>query len=352
LGSNLGDRYGSINAALKMLGETGGIEVSQVSDIIETRPLGEADQQEYVNAVAELETGLGAEELLKKLHAVETGLGRTRKEKWSSRTIDLDLLLFGREEVNLSHLTVPHPEMQLRSFVLSGLCQLNGELLHPVMKVTVRELAARLNGCDFVRNGGLPQLVSVAGIIGVGKTTLTKKMAAFLGCTHILEAYDRNPFLPDVYAGREELALDSQLFFLTSRLDQSNPRALTAGEIAVGDYVFDKELIYARRLLNARQLSLYEKIHQTLQREVTPPVLVIYLHDSPENCLERIHKRNRPYEQGIGRGFLEELASDYDRLFEDWKVCPLIRLSMSSFDCVRDEDVANLANQVRCYAAE
>jgi deoxyadenosine/deoxycytidine kinase len=239
--------------------------------------------------------------------------------------------------------------MHLRSFVLSGLCQLNGKLLHPVMKESMNELAARLNGSDFVLNPDLPQLVSVAGIIGVGKTTLTKKLSDLLGCQCILEAYDKNPFMPDVYAGKKEMALDSQLYFLTSRVEQLNPEALTPGQIAVSDYIFDKEFIYARRLLNPQQLASYEEAYQPFEGKLTTPVLVIYLRDSVQKCLERIHKRNRPYEQVIDPQFLEKLGADYERLLADWKFCPVIRLSMSQFDCTRNGDIEHLANQIRNY---
>ena len=84
----------------------------------------------------------------------------------------MDILLFGEEIINSPDLTVPHPQMHLRSFVLKGLCQFDADLLHPVIKEPMKELANRLNNTDFVLNPKLPQLVGIAGIIGVGKTTL------------------------------------------------------------------------------------------------------------------------------------------------------------------------------------
>jgi deoxyadenosine/deoxycytidine kinase len=234
--------------------------------------------------------------------------------------------------------------MHLRSFVLKGLCQLNAGLLHPVMKEPVNELAARLGDADFVLRPKLPQLISVAGIIGVGKTTLAKNLSNLLGCKCLLEPYDANPFMPEVYAGKKELALDSQLFFLIHRLEQLNHNTLTPGQIAVSDYIFDKEFIYANQLLNAGQLALYEQIYQSFSRQVAVPALVIYMQDTVEKCLQRIHKRNRPYEQKIELKFLEGLSSDYERLFSDWKNCPVIRTSIGA-------DIEHLANQVKSYVA-
>jgi len=351
LGSNLGDRNSFITGALKMLTGTPEVEVTAVSELLETSPLAQANQPKYLNAVAQIKTSLSAETLHKKLRDIESSLGRARTEKWLPRTIDLDILLFGQEVISLPHLTIPHPQMHLRSFVLAGLCQLNGDLQHPVIKESMYELAARLGGADFVPDSNLPQLVSVAGIIGVGKTTLTKKLSNLLACEAIFEAYDKNPFMPDVYTGRKELALDSQLYFLTSRIGQLNSKTLACGQIVISDYIFDKELIYARRLLDARQLALYDKIYRQFEGEVAAPVLVIYLRDSAERCLRRIRKRNRPYEQVIGLQFLEELSSCYEQLFAGWKSCPLISISMTQFDCMRDGDAAHLANQIRSYVA-
>lgn len=349
LGSNLGDRKDFIHKALKMLAETKNIEVARISDLIETAPLGGVNQPKYLNAAAKIKTSLTAKNLHRILLNIETSLGRTRKEKWSSRTIDLDLLLFGDEIINSPDLTIPHPQMHLRSFVLKGLCQLDVSLLHPVIKVSMKELAKRLNDADFVLNPKLPQLISVAGIIGVGKTTLAQNLSKVFSCKCIFEPYDKNPYLPDVYAGKKELALDCQLFFLTSRVAQLNHHSLKAGEILFADYVFDKEMIYAKHLLNADQLALYHTIHKQVTSDIATPVLVIYLTDSVENCLERIHRRNRPYEQKIQPQFLDSLSRGHEKLFADWKKSPVIRLSSSEFDYMQDGNIQRLANQIRSY---
>jgi deoxyguanosine kinase len=364
LGSNLGDRKDFINKALKMLSENKNIKVARVSDIIETVPLGGANQPDYLNATAQIKTELTAEDLHKVMLNVEAALGRTKKEngstsspsraksrEWSPRTIDLDLLLFGDGIVNSPALTVPHPQMHLRSFVLKGICQLNADLLHPVIKVPMKELASRLNNTDFVLNPKLPQLASVAGIIGVGKTTLAENLSKIFSCKCIFEPYDKNPYLPDVYAGKKELALDCQLFFLTSRVAQLNHHSLKAGEMLFADYAFDKELIYAKHLLNAEQLALYHTIHKQIISDIAAPVLVIYLTDSVGNCLERIHKRNRPYEQKIQPQFLDSLSRGHEELFSDWKKCPVIRLAKSEFDYMQDENILFLAKQIKSYVA-
>lgn len=351
IGSNLGDRERYIENAVKMLAGAPELRFLRVSETVETAPLSQDDQPSYLNAVAEVETELDAQGLLKTLGEIETLLGRVREEKWEPRTIDLDLLLFGEEVVNEVNLVVPHSQMHLRSFVLEGLCELNSDLVHPVFGERVGELAKRLSGRDFALEPERPQLVSVAGVIGVGKTTLAENLAKELGCGILREPYDTNPFMPKVYAGRTEFALDSQLYFLNGRVEQLDGSVLAPGRLVVSDYVFEKELIYARRLLNAEQFALYEDIHERLRGKPASPVLVIYLWDSAQTCLDRIHNRNRPYEQRIKSGFLEMLMGDYERLFAEPKACPVIRLKTSDLDYGKSETVERIANQVRYYTA-
>jgi 2-amino-4-hydroxy-6-hydroxymethyldihydropteridine diphosphokinase len=349
LGNNLGQRRRIIEEALDLLGKEPQIEVLRVSDLKETSPLGGMAQPSYLNGVAEIRTALTAEELLATLKATEDSLGRERRERWGPRTIDLDLLLYGHENIRLPGLIVPHPQMHLRSFVLDGLCQLNPTLVHPLLGESVCELAGRLGGADFALTSDAPRLVSIAGLIGVGKTTLAERLAAILTAEILREPYDTNPFLPRVYAGQKELGLASQLYFLVHRSEQLNPDVLSSQRVSLSDYVFDQELIYARRCLETDQWQVYRSIFPRFAEKVATPALVIYLQDSPANCLERIHRRKRPYEQGITLAFLESLHGDYERLFGDWNRCPVIRLPASKVEPGDSAAAEHLALQVEAY---
>ncbi len=351
LGSNLGDRERTIREALRMLGGNGSIEVTRVSDLQETQPLGQMAQPNYLNGVAEIRTKLGAQELLQRFKVTEAALGRQPHAKWAARTIDLDLLLYGDRIVQENGLVVPHPDVHLRSFVLEGLCQLDPGLVHPLLHEPMSELLQRLNGGNFVFNPEAPQLVSVSGVIGVGKTTLAKKLGEVLRAPVLFEPYDTNPFLPEVYAGKSELALDSQLYFLVYRSQQLGKGTLPPGRATVTDYVFDQEMIYARRLLNPTQLELYQSIYQPFSQKVTTPALVIYLQDSPANCLERIRRRSRPYEQGVTLAFLEALDGDYRRMFDGWKACPMLRVPAAQLTGYAEAVVEHLVLQVKAYIA-
>ena len=349
LGSNLGDRKDFIGKSLQLLRETPDVSVERVSVIVETKPLSDANQPMYLNCAAEIKTSLSAEKLFHRLVLIENTLGRKRDGKWASRTIDLDLLLFGNEVIKSDTLTVPHSQMHLRSFVLTGLRQLNPKLEHSVLNETVDTLASRLNSGDFALRSDMPQLISIAGNIGAGKTTLAKILADAFKCPAIFEAYDTNPFLAKVYAGNHDLALDSQLYFLFTRLEQLKPASLEKGRPVVTDYLFQKEQIYAKLLLNAEQLALYQKFYSIVSPAVADPVLVIHLQNPPTQCLERIHKRSRPYEQRIESSFLEAVGAGYEQGLRDWKVCPVIRLS--NFDCLGENAVDSLVRQLKYYLA-
>ncbi len=132
LGANLGDREGTIRAALEALGEEDGIEVVAVSTLRETEPVGVGEQPPFLNGAAALETALSAPELLDRLLEVEQRFGRIRiPGEHGPRTLDLDLLLYGDERIEEPGLTVPHPRLHDRRFVLEPLAELDPALLVP-----------------------------------------------------------------------------------------------------------------------------------------------------------------------------------------------------------------------------
>ncbi|MDD4169062.1 MAG: 2-amino-4-hydroxy-6-hydroxymethyldihydropteridine diphosphokinase [Desulfotomaculaceae bacterium] len=143
LGSNMGDKVANINKALAMLDNTTGVWVNRVAPYYRTEPIGYTGQDWFVNTVAELETELSPYDLLYLLLAVEDKLGRVRTIPWGPRTIDLDLLIYGRERINTLELVVPHPNMHERAFVMAPLAVLAPELELPG-RGKVAELAALL----------------------------------------------------------------------------------------------------------------------------------------------------------------------------------------------------------------
>ena len=122
------------------------------------------------------------------------------------------------------------------------------------------------------------------------------------------------------------------------------------GQVVISDYIFEKENIYAAQLLNTEQQALYQSLSCHLAGAVVTPVLVIYLRASAKDCLERIKKRNRPYERKIKLKFLKALDSDYEQLFADWDVCPVIRQKTVRLEDLA-ESVEDLTNQIKSYIA-
>ena len=143
LGSNVGDRQGHLQDAIRRL-ETAG-HVIEVSSVYETEPVEFTDQPWFLNCAVALETGKGPRELMTALLGIEEEMGRRRVQKKGPRAIDIDVLLFeneiiGSKELDSKELTVPHPAMQERRFVLEPLAEIAPQVLHPVLKKTIREL--------------------------------------------------------------------------------------------------------------------------------------------------------------------------------------------------------------------
>lgn len=153
LGSNIGDRRKNIADAIIILGDADGVTVNAVSPVYETKPVGFADQPDFLNCVAVLDTNLTPYALLDICQSIENRLGRLRTIKWGPRTVDLDILFFGGLVMDDERLRIPHLDAWHRGFVLAPLFDIAPDLLHPGLNKTIRELYRDyLNGRETRRD--------------------------------------------------------------------------------------------------------------------------------------------------------------------------------------------------------
>ena len=145
IGSNLGEPLQNCLTAIRLLGALEGCRVEGRSGFYRTEPVGVEGQEWYVNAVVSLKTEHSPQDLLRGLLALEKEMGRVREKKWGPRVIDLDLLMYGERVIEEKNLTVPHPRMHERRFVLVPLAELAPALIHPVYGKSIADL---LDGCE------------------------------------------------------------------------------------------------------------------------------------------------------------------------------------------------------------
>ncbi len=181
--------------------------------------------------------------------------------------------------------------------------------------------------------------VVVEGPIGVGKTSLARRLADRLRATVVLERPEQNPFLPRFYQDMPRFALPTQLFFLFQRIAQLREIAQMDlfNRFTVCDFLLDKDPLFARLTLSGDELHLYQQIFDSLKPQAPRPDLVIYLQAQPATLYERVRRRGVEFERLISSEYLALLTDSYTRFFHHFSASPVLVVNSEKLDFVGEE---------------
>ncbi len=360
---------GHLQKALDQMFERVG-QVQQISRVYQSPAMG-FEGEDFLNAVAYLKTDMAPESVMQELLSIERDLGRRRgtsgsqtKEstgsenaqiadrQYSSRTIDLDLLAYGTVALAGPELTLPHPRIQHRLFVLQPFLDVAPHWQHTVLGLSLNELLERCTDSNppkriaqWLKNPSAKydftalRYVAIEGNIGAGKTSLAQMIARDFKGKLILERFADNPFLPQFYQDPERYAFPLEMSFLADRFQQLAEQSAQYdlfSDLIITDYDRYKSLIFAKITLTPAEFDLYQKFFHLMHRELPRPQVYIYLAQSTDRLLDNIKQRGRPYEQSIDADYLQKIHSGYlTHLSSEAHQGKVIRIDLEDLDFVK-----------------
>ena len=363
LGSNKGNKLQYLQAAVDAIFERVGA-IKKLSKVYKSPALG-FDGDEFYNACIKVETKLKPRRLLKTLQDIETQLGRSKKSSdgYESREIDLDILLYNSEILNEKQITIPHPELQNRRFVLQPLYDIAKDVEHVILK---KPIAALLDVCPdgsiieplkiWLKNPKKRyrfsdyNFIAIEGNIGAGKTSLAKKIAHDFNAKLILERFADNPFLPKFYQEPERYAFTLEMSFLADRYQQISDDLSQLDlfkDFLVSDYDAHKSLIFSKVTLPEDEFRLYRKLFYQVYKDIAKPDLFVYLYQNTDRLQHNIKKRGRKYEKDIQDEYLEKINTGYLEFLRGQPEMNIAIIDISDIDFVKKrEDYLWLLNEI------
>tara|TARA_B100001142_G_scaffold8_1_gene4 strand:- start:8 stop:1132 length:1125 start_codon:yes stop_codon:yes gene_type:complete len=326
IGSNIGDKLQNLQDAIDLIHLEISI-VSSISPIYKTKAVG-FEGDDFYNICISFFSNDDPNNILQSLLNIETKLGRTRSDKnvYESRIIDLDIILIEDQVINNNLLTVPHPSMHLREFVLAPLNDIDPNINHPILNKNSNELLKSCKGSNVEKlskvlsnpkdqfNISKFKYIAIEGNIGAGKTSLAKKISIDFNSKLILERFADNPFLPKFYEDPDRYAFTLEMSFLAERYQQITDdlsQLNIFSDSIVSDYDIFKSLIFSKITLSEDEFALYRKLFFSMYKDILKPDLYIYLNQNIDRLKENIKKRGRDYEQNIDSKYLKNINSGY-----------------------------------------
>ena len=332
IGSNIGDKFKNIQNALDII-HTKIASFISISAIYETKAVGfEGDN--FFNVCALFNSRIEPENLMNELLQVEVCMGRKRKniKTYESRIIDIDILIAGDLVMEKQALSLPHPRMTDRLFVMLPLVEIEPNLLHPILNLSCREILNKIENNDDVKKTNLVlnnprnieiskkyNYIAIEGNIGSGKTSLSNQIANDFDSKLILERFIDNPFLEKFYKDTKQYAFKLEMSFLADRYQQTVDDLSQLNffnSMTISDYDIHKSLIFSKINLNVDEFNLYRKLFYSLHKSFIKPDLIIFLKNSVENLKKNIKKRGRIYESNISDDYLININSSYSDFFK------------------------------------
>ncbi|MDW8852312.1 2-amino-4-hydroxy-6-hydroxymethyldihydropteridine diphosphokinase [Flavobacterium sp. MMLR14_040] len=363
IGSNQGNRLANIESCIALIHQEVGT-VIEVSKLYETPAWG-FESDAFYNCALLLHSNLSAQKILNQVLKVEKQLGRIRsnQEGYQSRIIDIDLIVFDNEIIESEKLTIPHPLMQNRNFVLLPMRDLKLDWKHPVFHKTINELIASTpddSSCVVVQDLKSPlqeiplenyNYIAFEGNIGAGKTTLVHKIAEDFNAKTVLERFADNPFLPKFYKDQNRYAFPLEMSFLADRYQQLSDDLAQFDlfkDFIVADYHIFKSLIFAKITLQEDEYRLYRNLFDIIYKEMPKPDLYIYLYQNTGRLLENIKKRGRNYEQNIEAEYLDKINNGYLEYIKSQTDLNVLIIDVSNRDFVKNhEDYLFILNEIQ-----